>query len=325
MKLIIKSILTIALIGSTSFPMVAWGDDYPSKPITIVIGFPPGTATDTSTRMIANHLSKKFGQPVLVDNRPGAGGVIAVNYVAKAPPDGYTLLVSGQGPMLIAPVANPQSVKFDALKDFAPIARTHVGLYVLTARPGRFASFNALLDEARGKPGSINYGTIGLGTSSHLQTVLFEEAANIRMTHIPYKGSVQSLSDVSSGQLDVALETLAASAPLIAGKKLVPLAITGYERSTLMPSVPTIAELGVKGLEEGVWIGFFAPARTPATILTLLNQAITESLKDEAVVKVTAPLGMEAKPLSEKQFEDFLRIEAPKQADLVRKSGAIVN
>lgn len=316
--------LAVALALSSGTVAHAQANSFPTKPITVLIGFPPGSTTDRAARLIAEPLSQKLGQPVVVENKPGAGGIIAAGMVARAAPDGYTLLLSGQGPILIAPVVNPKAVTFDTLKDLAPVGLVQKGSYVLSAQPGRFASVTDFLDKARAKPNTLTYGTSGVGTSSHLLSLTLEESANIKMTHIPYKGTSQVLTDVVGGQLDVALEPLTASSLLLSDKRLVPLAVTGENRSSHLPSVPTFKELGLADLEGGAWIGFFAPGGTPQDILKKIHVNLADVLQKPEIVQQLSMYGSEVLPLSPDEFASMLSTEAPKQAELVRKSGVTI-
>lgn len=265
-------------------------DGYPSKPLRIIVPYPPGGFNDTLGRLAAAHLATAWKQPAVVENKPGAGTAIGTHAAATAPADGYTLLVV-QFPF----AANPWLYKlpYDTEKAFAPVLLAGRAPMVLVANARTpYRSAADVVRAAKAKPGTINYGTSGPGSSNHLSMVLFEDLAGIRMNQVPYKGSTPMLTDLAGGQVDVAMDLLPHALPFIQSGRVRPLAIGSDKRSPLMPEIPTVAEAGIAGYEVSSWHGFVVPAGTPKAVVDTLNRELDRFLKFEDVKKVFAQQGV---------------------------------
>jgi tripartite-type tricarboxylate transporter receptor subunit TctC len=266
---------------------------YPSRPITMVVGFAPGGGTDTASRIIAKKLGENLGQSVLVENKAGAGGNIATDYVVKAPADGYTILLASVGAMAITPHLLPKP-PYDPLRDLAPITMAVVFPNVLVVHPSvpanTLAEFVAL---AKAKPGAINYGSSGIGNAGHLAGELFRMVAKIDIVHVPYKGGGPATTDLLGGQIAAVFATPASVVGHIKAGRLRALATTGAQRSPAMPEVPTIAESGYPGYEATNWYAYVAPAKTPKEILVRLNQELVTALAAPEVHEQLLSHGLE--------------------------------
>ncbi|MSQ62929.1 MAG: tripartite tricarboxylate transporter substrate binding protein [Betaproteobacteria bacterium] len=269
---------------------------YPARPVTMVVGFAPGGGTDTASRIIAKKLGENLGQSVLVENKPGAGGNIATDLVVKAAPDGYTILLASVGSMAITPHLPPKP-PYDPLRDLAPITMAVVFPNVLVIHPSvpanTLAEFVAL---AKAKPGSLNYGSSGIGNAGHLAGELFRIYAKIDFVHVPYKGGGPATTDLLGGQITAIFATPASVVGHIKAGKLRALASTGAQRSLAMPEVPTIAESGYPGYEATNWYAYVAPVKTPKEILVRLNLALVKSLAAPEVREQLISHGLEPQP-----------------------------
>jgi tripartite-type tricarboxylate transporter receptor subunit TctC len=264
-----------ALAAST-----AHADDYPSRPIKLIVPYAAGGGADSVARIVAKRVSETIGQPIIIENRGGAGSIIGTEAVQKADPDGYTLLLGQSGPISINP-AIYKNLRYDSVKDFAPITMTTAYPYVLVVNPKlpvkNLQEFVAL---AKAKPGEFNYGTTGIGAANHLVSELFNGKAGVQMTHIPYRGTALAVTDLIAGQVTMVFaDPISALAHVQAGT-LRALAVTSKERSPVAPDVPTIAESGYPGFDAIAWHGILAPAKTPPAIVKKLNDEIVRALKD---------------------------------------------
>jgi tripartite-type tricarboxylate transporter receptor subunit TctC len=251
---------------------------YPLRPVRFVVGFLPGGPSDTIARVLAVKLGEELGQTVLVDNRAGAGGNVSAEIVAKAQPDGYTMLLGTGGAMVIAPITG-QKVGFDADRDFAPVSKLGESMGLLAAHPSvGAANVNDLVKIAKAKPGEINYASSGVGTIHHLAAELLSYMAGIRMTHIPYKGSGAVLPAMLGGQVTVGFGPIVPAIPHVKSGKLRALGVTGAKRSLAAPDIPTIGEQGYKGFGAASWYGLFVPAKTPASAIARLNKAVATAI-----------------------------------------------
>ncbi|MEG0920614.1 MAG: tripartite tricarboxylate transporter substrate binding protein [Comamonas sp.] len=319
----IKHILaSIALAASAVCGAVAHAQtSYPSKPITIVVPFSPGGATDIMSRTLAERLKIRLGQPVVVENRPGAGTMIASEHVARAAPDGHTVLLAASS-LGIAP-ALYSKVNYDPVKDFAPISLVASVVHVLSVHPSVPAKSVAdLVSWVKANPTKANYGSVGAGTSTHLESELLNTMAGVKMEHVPYKGSAPALLDLVSGNINVMFDAYASSKPFIADSRIRLLAVTTAKRSALLPNVPTVAESGLPGYEAMPWLGFVAPAGTPAPIINKLHTELMEVLKEPAVQEKFQSLGLEIIGNSPTEFADFIKKDIVKWAKVVKDSGA---
>ena len=320
LKLGILSLMCGMIFSSVSGVYAQSADSYPDKPITIVVPYPPGGFNDTLGRIVGKKLSDAWGKTVVVENKPGAGTVIGSNYVAKSAPDGYTILVA-QFPFS----ANPylyKSLPYDTLKAFAPVilaGRSPMVLVVNSNSP--FKTTGDLLALAKAKPGSVNYGSSGPGSSNHLSMVLFESMSGTSLNQVPYKGSTPLLTDLAGGQVEVAFDAYPHVRPFLQSGKIGPIAIATESRSSLMPEVPTINESGVKGYEASSWHGFVVPAGTPPAVLDKLNKQINLILKQEDIKKTLQEQGVVPDGGTSSQFEIFIKKQMEIWKKVVAQSG----
>ena len=284
---VVTTFFMVALLGVTA---IATADTYPSKTIKIIVPYSPGGGADITARIIASKLTARFGQTVLVENRAGAGGNIAHDLIAKATPDGYSIMIAGMS--LVTNGYLQDTLPYDPLKDFSPITlavRVPNLLAVNNALPVK--SVQELIALAKAKPGALAYASAGNGTSLHLAAELLQSMAQIELIHIPYKGSGPAETDLISGQVQIIFDPIASALPHIKAGNMRALAITTAKRSALLPTVPTMAEAGLPGYESAAWFGFFAPANTPPAIIDKLNQEIVGILKQKDVQEKLTRLG----------------------------------
>src|SRR5215467_2994925 len=252
-------------------PLVAPAQDYPAKPVRIVVPYSAGGNADILGRTLAQKLGDALKQPFIVENRAGANGGIGTDFVAKSAPDGYTLLVTASGPIVVNPTLY-KGVPYDAVRDFAPISECAVYQYVLvTLASSPWKSIGDIVAAARAKPGSVSYGSTGVGGGNHLSDELLALATGTQLTHVPYKGSAPALSDLLGGQLSMMFDTVITSVPQIRAGKLRAFAVSSAKRASSLPEVPTMEEAGINGFDISQWQGFLAPAGTPRTIIDRLN------------------------------------------------------
>jgi tripartite-type tricarboxylate transporter receptor subunit TctC len=274
----------LAGIGLLAAPATMQAQQFPVKPIRIVVPFAAGGGTDLIARVMGQGMAQDLGQPVIVDNKPGGGTILGTDLVAKSPPDGYTLVLA-----TFAHAVNPSlqaHLPYDTAKAFAPISLVGRSPNVLVVRPDRpYKSVNDLLAEARARPGKLTYGSYGNGTSAHLAAELLKNLAKVDITHIPYRGSSPAITDLLGGQIDMMLTTISSAAAYLDGGKLRALAVTSATRSPAYPDVPTLAEAGVKGYLAESWYGLYAPAGTPPEVIARLNQAVKAATATEAFRK----------------------------------------
>ena len=265
--------------------------DYPTRPVTLVVAFPPGGGADTQARLIAKGLTERLGKPVVVENRPGAGGALGTAAVARAAPDGYTLLMGSSSTLVLEPLLRPDS-GFDAQRDFAPVAVTAEMLLVLTVSPALgVRSVPEFLALARKKPGQMTYASFGVGTTGHLAGEMLKTAAHVDLVHVPYKGSPEALIDLIGGQVSSAFTTTVSAMGNIRAGKVVPLAVTGSKRLPTLPKVPTLAESGVPGFNLEIWFAVLAPSKVPAEVLARVSREIVSVLKSADVTRAVEEQG----------------------------------
>ena len=312
-----------AVLSFSLWAFSALGQDYPTRPVRIVIPLSPGGTTDVPGRIIAQKLSETLGQQFFVENRAGAGGTIGTDYVAKAKPDGYTLLLTAS-PFVIAPHVY-KNMPYDALADFAPVIRIASGPYVLVVHPSLGVnSVKELIAQAKKDPGKIDFASSGNGSAQHLVTELFLYMTGIKLNHVPYKGSGPAQQDLMSGIIKVSFVGTPIAIPHMKSGRLNALGVSAAKRSPEMPDVPTIAEAGVPGYEAIVWIGMLAPAGTPREIVARLNGEIGKLVRTDEVKKLLAPTGMEPDPDTPAQFGAHIKADYDKWGKVVRESGATV-
>ena len=294
---------------------------YPSRPIRLMVQFQPGTSTDITTRIIAQKLTEAWGQQVISDNRPGAGGTIATEIGAKATPDGYTLTMAPAGAISIAPALYPK-LPYDVLRDFAPITNLVTVAQVLISSAAIPAKTVAeMVAYARSRPGTLNYASTSAGTASHLAMEMFQGIAKIKLNHIPFKGSPAAHLEIMSGQVHFMFDGLPAALALIRSGKIRGIAVTSLDRQKFAPELPTVAESGYPGFEAIGWVGILAPARTPAPILDKLNREIVRIVNLPETRERLDTLGFMAAPGTRAQHAAFIRSEIQKWSRVVREAG----
>lgn len=311
-----------ALLGTALLAGQACGQTYPVKPIRLVVPQPPGGGNDTIARLISQKLSAALKQQFTVDNRAGAGGLIGADIVAKAAPDGYTLLLANVAGMVIVPNIQ-KSMPYDALKDFAPVSLIASAPLLVVVHPSLpVTSIKQLISLGKAKPGQINYASNGVGTSTHLATEMFKTMTKTDFVHIPYKGLGGAITDLLSGQVQLMFSSAVAMMPHVQSGRLRAIAMTGARRSAAIPHIPTVAEAGVPDYESGSWYGISAPAGTPRTIIDLLNQEIVAAVRapditDKLVAEAVIPVGS-----SPAEFATHIQKEFARIGQVIKSSGA---
>jgi tripartite-type tricarboxylate transporter receptor subunit TctC len=294
--------------------------NFPTRPVTLTVGFAPGGGTDTAARIVAKKLTENIGQSVVVENRAGAGGNIAAQHIATAPPDGYTIHLTSVGPMSVAP-AMVKDLPYDPKKDIAPLTMGVVFPNVIVVHPGvpakTLAEFVAL---AKAKPGQLDYASSGIGGAGHLTGELFKQRAGIALTHIPYKGGGPAMTDLLGQRVAMYPAVPSTALPHIEAGKLVALATTGAKRTSLMPNVPTVAEQGYPGFEATNWYAFVAPGKTPKEILDFWNRELVKALNDPAVKSELAKHGLEPQPGTREELARYIDTETEKWGKVVRQA-----
>lgn len=315
MKALLKSLAVLVL----ALPMAVHAQAWPSKPLRIVVPFTPGGFNDTLGRILANDLSKTLGQPVIVDNRPGSGSLLGTELAAKAAPDGYTIFIAA---LPFAVVQSLYKTSMDVTRDFAPITLAGVSDNMLVAHPAfPVNSVQELIKMAKARPGRINYGSSGSGTSVHLCMELFKTMTGTFMTHIPYKGSAPVVADLMAGQVDIMFDNLPNVIQHVKSGRMKPLAVSGPRRSPLAPEVPTVVEAGVPGFEVTVWFGVLAPAGTPRDIIQRLNVESAKIINSPEVADKFLKQGVEPKTGTPEQFGDLVKSEVVRWAKVIRDAG----
>jgi tripartite-type tricarboxylate transporter receptor subunit TctC len=304
---------------------VAAEQPYPSRPIRIIAQFTPGTSTDIMARVVAQKLSASFSQQVIVDNRPGAGGVLGTEIGAKATPDGHTLTMAVSSAFGINPTLYSR-LPYDAVKDFEPIINLALTPQTLMASMSApFKSVKEFVAIARDKPGTINYASLGSGSTSHLTSEMFRSAAGIKINHIPFKGSGDAHTQLIGGQIPVMFDAIPAAMPHIKSGRLRGLGIATLKRSPFLPDLPTIAESGFPGFEAVGWIGIAAPAKTPAAVLDKLNAELQRMLNEPDVKERLNTLAFTPVGGTRIEFGDYMKAEIAKWGKAVKESGARVD
>ena len=312
-----------AVLALCAAPAAA--QSYPRRTVTIVVPYSPGAATDILARAAAQRLSDIMGQQFIVLNRDGATGAIGTEFVAKSAPDGYTLLWGSSGPLTISPNINAK-LPYDPLRDFAPISVFSLIPYVLVVHPSvPVKSLKELIAFAKARPGKLTYPSSGTGSAPHLASELLKSMAGIDLLHVPYKGTALFMTDLISGQVDVAFTGIASSLGYIKAGRLVPLAVTGPKRSDLLPNMPTMPEAGLPGYEVVVFYSLLAPAGTPKEITTALNAALHKSLEHPDIKTRIANEGAYPAGSTPEQFAAFLKTEIAKYAKVIKDAGIKAN
>jgi tripartite-type tricarboxylate transporter receptor subunit TctC len=310
----------LAVIGTlVSLSVVA--QPYPSRPVRLVVPFAPGGSADFVARLLGQGLAESWGQQVVVDNRPGASGMIGNELVAKAAADGYTLTVGTLGPFAVNQTLFAK-VPYDNFKDFAPITLTGISSHILVAHPSiAVESVNDVIALARAKPGHLAFASSGTGNATHLTFELFRATAKLDIIHVPYKGGGPAMADLVGGQVSFSFASMPSALPFVQAGRLRPIAVSGARRSPLFPSVPTVAEAALPGFASEDWQGILAPAKTPADIITKLNYEIARVLAGQDVKAKLAAAGFDARTSTPQWFAEFIQSETLKWAKLLKQSG----
>jgi tripartite-type tricarboxylate transporter receptor subunit TctC len=301
----------------------AASQSWPSKPVRVIVPFTAGSAVDIVARAVMEQVSTQIGQPIIVENRGGAGGTLGVGTVAKADPDGHTILVhSATHAVTATTYANPG---YDARKDFAAITALANVPNVLVTAPGKYKSVKEMMEAGKAKQGSLNYASAGAGSSAHLNAERLLMAAGVKAQHVPFKGGPEALTEIMAGRVDFYFVPLPPARGLIAGKKVDALAVSSAARAKALPSVPTTIEAGYPNSEYNFWIGMFLPVKTPAAIATRLHEETVKALKNPAVIARLDKAGAEPMPMTPKEFDAFVRKEIDLNAVLVKAAGIPIN
>jgi len=312
----------LALVGAALAAVPAAAEDYPVRPVTLVVPYAAGGGNDAMARIVADKMSRTLGQQVVVENRAGAGGTIATRQVAKSAPDGYTLAIGGTGTLAVNPTLYA-NVGYDPRKDFAPVGLIGTSALVVLVHPGVAAtSIRELIDLAKRDPGKLNYASAGVGSGIHLGTVLFEQMADIRLTHVPYRGSGPALTDLIGGHVAIYFSSLPPAVQLVKDGKVRALAVTGSQRSNILPDVPTVAEAGLPGYESVLHYGIVAPAGTPKPIIAKLNAAMRDAVMSPDTTERMAADGTEPRASTPEDYAADIDREETKWSAIVKKSGA---
>jgi len=310
---VLAAVLTAGALGASA-------QTFPVKPVHITVPFTPGSATDISARAMQQKLSEFWGQPVIIENRPGAGGTIGSGQVARAAPDGYTLLVQASG--YAAAPAIYAKLPYDPAKDFTDVTAVAGQATVLVVAPSSgFKTLGELLAAARAKPGTINFASAGSGSGTHLNGEKFKGMAGIDVVHIPYKGTPEALTDTIAGRVTYYFSPIAAALPHIRDGKLVPLAVSTATRTSLLPDAPTVAEAGVPNFNFNLWTGMFAPAGTPPEIVDKIAKDIQRAWADPEVKARLAKIGLEPMPMTPAEFKAFVKAEMDDATRVLQAAG----
>jgi tripartite-type tricarboxylate transporter receptor subunit TctC len=311
----------LMMLGATLAAPMALAQDKFDKPVKVLVGFPPGGTADLIARIVADKMKDSLGQPVIVENRPGAIGRIAADAVKAAAPDGTTIMVMPIGPMAVVPHVYAD-ITYDPIKDFTPVALGATFQFAFAAGPASGAkNWAEFVTWAQANPGKVSYATSGAGSLPHFVGVLLGQQIGVAMLHVPYKGSAAYINDLIGGQVPAAIDALADLSELHRAGKVKILASTGAKRSTALPDVPTFTELGVKGVEATGWFGFFAPAKTPKPIVDALNRAINGALRSPDVAEKLSKVGMDPAPATPDEFAAIVASDYAKWGPVVKASG----
>ncbi|HEY8607748.1 MAG TPA: tripartite tricarboxylate transporter substrate binding protein [Noviherbaspirillum sp.] len=316
MKPAFTKFFSVGVLLCAAFGAAA-SDDYPSRPIKWVVPFTPGGAMDSMARTLGEKLGQNMGQPIVIENRPGAGGTIGSSMVAKSDPDGYTMMIVSIG-HAVNPALYPK-LSYDAVKSFEPVSLVGIVPNVLVAHAdAKFNNVKELIAQAKAAPGKLTYASAGTGTTIHLAAELFNTTAGVDLLHVPYKGSAPAVTDLLGKQVDVMFDSVSSAKPHIDSGRLKALAVTTSKRSSVLPKVPTVAEAGLKGYELNGWYAVFVPAGTPRPIVNRLNSEIVKALKQPDVVKRFTQLGAEPVGSSPEELAKYLKTETTRWAEVVR-------
>jgi tripartite-type tricarboxylate transporter receptor subunit TctC len=315
----LKKTLCITLLMASQ----AFAQGYPSKPLRLVVGFAPAGAADVVARTLQEPMQRALGQPIVVDNKPGAGSSIAAEFVAKSAPDGYTVLIASPSSIFVNPLLNPK-LGYQSERDLVPVTKVSSSPLIVTVNPGLgVKSLGELVAHAKNNPGKLNYASSGNGSAPHMAAVLFQRLAGVDIVHVPYKGGAPAVQSVLAGDTQLSFATPPSVLPLVQTGRLKALAITSRDASPLVPGVPGMAEAGLPDYEIAFWYGLFVPAGTPAPVVRKLFEAASQALSAPETPRALAPHGTEASgSRSPEDFAAFLAQDAKLWARLVKDSGA---
>lgn len=298
---------------------------YPSKPIRLIVPFPPGGGTDILSRLVATKLTEQLKWTVIADNRAGAGGTIGISEAVKAAPTGYELVMGQKDNLVIGPWLY-KNLPWDPTRDFVAVAHiAYTPVVIATSANSKFKTLADVVLAARAAPGKVSYGSPGNGTSIHLAGELFEKAANIELSHVPYKGSNPAMMDALAGNIDLLVSSVPSAMAQIKSGKLKPLAVTSAKRSSSMPEVPTVAESGFKDFDVSTWYGLLAPAGTPAQVVSLLNAEVNKLLASQELREAIHAQGAEPEAMTPAKFSNLLKTDYAKWKGIVEASGAKID
>jgi tripartite-type tricarboxylate transporter receptor subunit TctC len=310
-------IIAALVLACASLGAIAQGA-WPLRPVKMVVPFPAGGPTDVMTRALADKLSTALGQPVVIDNKPGAGGTIGSDLVAKSAPDGYTLLMATGSTHSVGPYLG--KVPYDPQKDFTPIVYVGTATNILLVSPKLGVSnVRELIALAKQKPGELNYSTSGIGSVAHLTSEMFAAMAGVKLTHVPYKGTQQSIGDLASGQVALLFDNVMTAKPHVESGRLKGIAISSAKRSELVPEIPTVGESGLPGFESSNWFGIFAPAHAPQAVVDRVNAEVNRILKDDPSIRERFhTLGFETRGGTPQDLDNIMKSEARKWSKVIR-------
>ena len=312
---------TVSTVILSALAVSAVADDYPNKAIRLIMPYPIGGSIDIAGRMVAQRLADNLGQAVVVDNRTGAGGIVGTETGARAAPDGYTVLMGGTGTLALSPSLQ-KNLPYDPHKDFTPVTLLVTIPYVVVVQPSfKAANIKELIALAKAKPHEINYGSGGSGSAPHLAAELFKTMADVRITHVPYKGSTPAITDTMSGQVQLTFTGIPSVMTQMKAGRLRPIGVTSLKRTAALPEVPTIAESGVPGYEVNPWFGVLLPARTPQPLVSRLNAEILKVLQLPATRERFATEGFEAAGNTPAQFAAYIKAEQIKWGKVIKDAG----
>ena len=326
--MLFRTLLKAVVLGcALAAPALGMAQAYPAKPVTVIVPFGAGGGVDSTARLVLPKMAELLKQSVVIENVPGAAGTIGTQRVARSPADGYTLLFAVASPLNVAPLVNPQAVRYDTFKDFTPLATVAVGPFVLIGRPGLPAANTAeLVRLARAQPGKLNFGTDGVGTSLHVTAETIRQRAGLDMVHVPYKSGPQVLTDVAGGQLDLAVLPLTLAQPFIREGKVRAYGVTTSARWPALPEVPALAETAeLKGLNIESWLGMLAPANLPPAIAASLVTALEGALKDPEIARKLGDIANRPYVVSGAQFGEYLARERREVQDVVTRANIKVD
>jgi len=315
--------ILLLLAAACAFTVPATAQEYPSKPVRIIIGFPPGGATDLVARLMAPRYTALFKQQFIVDNRPGANGVIGSDLAANAAPDGYVIHLATIGSLVLSPATS--KVPYDSLKDFAPISQAVALQNIFIVHPNLPPrTLKELIALARARPGALNFASSGNASPGHLAGELFKSMAKVNLVHVPYKGGGPAMVDLVAGHVEIFVAVISTAVPQVKAGKARALAVTGPRRAAALPEVPTVSESALKGYEATNWYGYVAPPATPRAIVERLHKATLTVLEMPDVRKTLLDQGIEAAPSSPEQFADYIRAETGKWTNVIKAAGVKV-